>query len=377
MQLLRKSSGCSDSVRDCFITYVTTKVVKQTEDFKVRYTKEAKPRRILLPLSLGVSSVTLLHLLNEQYARQRQKTTRTGFELLVLLIIDHAIDPEDSDTRQTYKRVKARFPSHEYALLSTHEIFRYHSNLGEIISPDLYVKPAQGEFDSNSTDPEEKLVAFLSSISSASSKDDLLRILRLRLIVAYAKEKSCECIVWGDSTTRLAEKTLSETAKGRGFSLPWQTGDGRSPYGIEFKFPMRGLLRKEIVLFSTLTSPTLTNLIIDESKAPSSSVSSKELTIDALMGRYFASVENNYPSIVTNVVRTANRLQAPEPSISNEPCEMCGMPHEAELGISLDKLGQPPDSLSDSPPGIATGSASRRSYCHGCSISLLNIDRRK
>ena len=352
----------SDGDRDCFVAYVTTKIVKQTEDFKVRYTTVAQPRKVLLPLSLGLSSLALLNLLDEHYSRQLQKANRTGFELLVLCITDNSSDP-----RLAVQAVSERFSSHTYKLIPLHDIFRYHPNLHELVSTDERREHSPDASSLEAMTPEEKLAVFLSSFPSASSKGDLISILRLRLIVALAKENGCDCITWGDSTTRLAEETLSATAKGRGFSVPWQTGDGQSPYGIEFKFPMRSLLRKEIVQYSRLTSPALTSLVVDESQAPSTSVSSKDLTIDALMGRYFASVENNYPSIVANVVRTANRLEAPRFSSVKEPCDMCGMPFEVRTNSSNGETDQGPEPLMDA---IANGVLTKR-FCHGCSTSLL------
>ena len=316
--------------------------------------------------------MTLLYLLDQLFSRQQQKTTRTGFELLVLLITDTLNDALESQ-QQALEKVKARFPSHKYELLPLHDVFRYLSNLEDIFPLGLRSEPAPKASDLNPLPLEQKLISFLSSVLSTSSRDDLLQTLRLRLVVSYAKENGCDCIVWGDSTTRLAEKTLSETAKGRGFSMPWQTGDGMSPYGVEFKFPMRGLLRKEIALHSTLVSPPLTNLIANEPAIPSNPVSSKNLTIDALMGRYFASVESNYPSIVTNVVRTASRLEAPGSSTLSELCDMCGMPFEVEHGIAADGTNHSSQSLANA----ATGGISREDYCHGCLTTLLDTDRRK
>ena len=365
--LVLSFSVFSDGVRDCFIAYVTTKVVKQAEDFKARYTKDAQPRKVLLPLSLGPSSLSLLHLLGEHYSRQLQKTNRIGFKLHVLHIAD-----DGSNVRQAFEGVRERFPSHTYGLLPLHGIFHYHPNLNDIFSTDPCSKHTQDMPTSGSIAPAEKLAACLSSIPSASSKEDILRILRLRLIVAYAKENGCDCITWGDSITRLAEKTLAETAKGRGISMPWQIGEGQSPYGIEFKFPMRGLLRREIIQYSCLTSPALTPLIVDEPQTPSASISSKDVTLDALMGRYFASVEKNYPSIVTNVVRTANRLEAPQSFSLGGPCEMCGIPFELRINDDLSENGQGINSPKDA---MANGGSTKR-FCHGCSTSLLVYDRR-
>ncbi|KAI4124467.1 MAG: hypothetical protein LQ338_004785 [Usnochroma carphineum] len=128
----------------------------------------------------------------------------------------------------------------------------------------------------------------------------MIGILRSRLITSLAKELRCSSILYGDSTTRLAERTLSATAKGRGAAIPGLTSDGQSPHGIKIVYPMRELLRKEIAAYATMTDPPLTPLILED-RSRGTVASSKNSTIEELMGQYFESVEQNYPSIVANV----------------------------------------------------------------------------
>ncbi|ELR05141.1 hypothetical protein GMDG_07183 [Pseudogymnoascus destructans 20631-21] len=95
------------------------------------------------------------------------------------------------------------------------------------------------------------------------------------------------------STTRLADKTLTETPKGQGFSLPWQVSDGTSPFGdnLSFNYPMRDLLKKELVAFTKLTSPRLADIVLPVNTKSALSTSSKTTTIDDLMTQYFESVD--------------------------------------------------------------------------------------
>ena len=77
----------------------------------------------------------------------------------------------------------------------------------------------------------EAMRALLSALPSPTSREDMAGIVRTRLIVAIAKREGCTGVLWGDTTTRLADKIMTEAAKGRGFSLPWQISDTMSPYG--------------------------------------------------------------------------------------------------------------------------------------------------
>ena len=44
------------------------------------------------------------------------------------------------------------------------------------------------------------------------------------------------------------------------------------------------------------------------------------------MTQYFESVEENYPSIVANVVRTGSKLEMPKQIGDDDACGLCGIP---------------------------------------------------
>ncbi|KAL8860709.1 MAG: hypothetical protein Q9178_002739 [Gyalolechia marmorata] len=197
----------------------------------------------------------------------------------------------------------------------------------------------------------------------------MIGILRSQLINAFAKEICCDSILYGDSTTRLAERTLSEAAKGRGGAIPWLTADGQSPSGVKTVYPMRDLLRKEITAYTVSTIPPLTPFLIENTAERDPSASSKNTTIEDLMGQYFQSVEQNYPSIVANVVRTSGRLVAPSPMGQDEAvCQICRLPL-IEGAKGLHWSGE-----QDDPADIArvTGRRDTSTLCYGCARSTLN-----
>jgi cytoplasmic tRNA 2-thiolation protein 2 len=310
--------------RDCFMNYVGSKVVKRMDSFKVRSVLRTKQRGLLLPLSLGLSSMTLLHVLDQQLRIQKERTSRTGYELHVLFVDDSMLESQNA-ALTSLALAQERYPLHTYTAAPLSDVYEYayKSENGRSLPIEDLVEHAD---HLSSHTRSERLSTHLTSFPSATSKADMIGILRTRLIVGFAKKMDCESILWGDSTTRLAEKTLAETAKGRGFSIPWQTADGLSPYGINFAFPMRDLLRKEIVTYSSLANPPLAARLVEPANSAQALASSKDTTIDDLMTQYFESVEQNYPSIVANVVRTSGRLQAPLPSRNSASCSICGLP---------------------------------------------------
>ncbi|MCJ1376974.1 cytoplasmic tRNA 2-thiolation protein 2 [Xylographa soralifera] len=339
------------------------------DGYKVRSLTKEKPRKILLSLSLGVSSVTLLYLLDQQLRIQKERTSQAGYELHVLHIKEEeSIGASKENISRSVDLLKTRFPQHKYTAISLEEVYHYPPSFGDgALSATTTVVQPSGL--SASSIPRECLRTSLALLPSPSARADMIHILRTRLVVGFAKDTGCESIIWGDSTTRLAERILAETAKGRGSSIPWLTTDGLSPHGINFIFPMRDMLRKEIIMYSTLTSPPLGELIVETPRFQSSSVSSKDVTIDHLMSQYFESVELNYPSIVANVVRTSGKLKSATTSSPSFLCRICSLP-VANGTQGLHAWGGDQENTTKASNAISTENAASEITCYGCSRSI-------
>jgi cytoplasmic tRNA 2-thiolation protein 2 len=336
---------------------VHTKAIKRLESFRVNFAASPdQQRKILLPLSHGVSSTTLLHILDLHLNTQRSKTNRTGFSISVLVIDEGSQNPAAAERLH---KIRERYANHEYASLPLHDVFR-------LLPDDASLRDLiPGLQNQEATTTQEQLASMIASLTSATARADVLSTLRTRLIVEFAKQSGCESILWGDSTTRLAEKTLAETAKGRGFSLPWQVSDGKSPFDINFHYPLRDVLKKELFSYVDLAEPALASLVYEPlSGATQASMSSKNTTIDDLMKQYFESVEENFPSIVSNVVRTTGKLEIPAGATSNPRCSLCGMPvPDGRFGIH-GWGGDQHDGVDDA-SAVSSGS-----LCYGCTRSM-------
>jgi cytoplasmic tRNA 2-thiolation protein 2 len=316
------------------------------------------PRRLLFPLSFGPSSASLLHILDQHLQSQYDRMKRTSYELSVVHINVY-VDPVDrTDADEMLEKYKTRYPRHNYSSI----------NLEEALALDgIDWNALDLEHSASGAPSSERLQKLLGSMSSATSRSDIVSTLLSRLLVDVARRNGCEGALFGDSTTRLAEKTLTETAKGRGFSLPWQISDGASPYGMTYYYPLRDVLKKEIIAFSSLTSPSLKDLIVHREPTAQVSASSKLTTIDDLMAQYFESVEENFPSIVANVVRTTSKLK----SLSDDDtkaCGLCGLP----VANGTDGIhGWGGDQNSDSRPSEDGKNGNHHGIlCYGCSRSI-------
>jgi len=66
---------------------VATKVSKRIETNKLRGAFKETPKTLLLPVSLGVSSVSLIWVLNQQLASQHERNGKALFKLHVLSLL--------------------------------------------------------------------------------------------------------------------------------------------------------------------------------------------------------------------------------------------------------------------------------------------------
>lgn len=279
---------------------------------------------------------------------------RVAYELQVVhidLSVDSTDIPKSNDLLKEYE---SRFPRHKYSYLRLDEALQLNGIDWDALGV-LKSNPYPAEVTN-----KRSLQEIVGSISTATSRADIISTLLTRLLVDVAKRNNCEAILFGDSTTRLAERTLTETAKGRGFSLPWQVSDGRSPYGVVFNYPLRDLLKKELVTFTHLSTTLLAEVVVYPPTSSQVSASAKTTTIDDLMAHYFASVEQNYPSIVANVVRTSSKLNAATPNAPS--CGFCGLPvEEGTSGIS---------GWGGDQEELAQEKNQENVLCYGCSRSM-------
>lgn len=339
------------NVSECFIQYVGAKVTKRLEFVRVRHAPTAgEGRQLLVPMSFGMSSIVLLHILSHLHEHQIARTKRAGFTLHVVHVCD------DVSTRNTADKslhiLSERYPGHTYSTIDLS------SALSTTGMQHIDIPQPIGESDL-------ALESLLNSLASPTARADMIITLRRQALVQKAKDTGCEHIIWSDCTTKLAAKVLAETAKGRGFSVPWQVSDGMTPFGVNFTYPLRDMMEGELESYAEALTPSLTPLV-EEGTGGSVPVATKNQTIDSLMQEYFTTTEMNYPNIVTNVVRTANKLEAPSSTSAPQACRLCKMPvPDSAFGL-LGWGGYPKE---DEPSAQALSASN--DLCYGCTRSML------
>lgn len=369
----------------CYHRFVNVKTAKRLEKLAAEIgAAPTRTKRILVGLSLGTSSAALVDVLSDMLRGQLQKRPSASFDAVVVHVEDDTGSDEQSPSPSPSQELLDR-----YARRYPHSVFQRVplSTALELDAIDwaaLSLTSRQEDADDTTTTAEPapaRLRALLARLPSPTSRADVRRLLVRHVLLAAAAREGCRALVLGGSTTALAEVTLAETAKGRGFSLPWMVGDGpvvvRRPGGgggggarsggreedfaatgggvaaeadgeskgteaaaaattrLSVYHPNRELFRGELERYAALVEPPLTELTAPAGEASgrgpgAAVVSHRDISIDEVMTRYFAEVEQNYPSIVANVVRTTAKLN--RPGDEGEVC--CGL-----CGMGLDELG--------------------------------------
>lgn len=342
--------------KECFLKYVGNKLTKKLEMNKIRGGFHEAQKTLLLPVNFDLSSICLLHALDEQLQKRLDSGRHTGYTLHVLCI-DESCIREDQSIQDFLPLLKDRFPNCMFSVISLADGFSYGIDL-DSLAFEPGSKAAHDEVDET-----QKLRSKITSLPSASSKADVVGILRRRLVAAFARQNGSSSILYSDSSTKLAERTLSETAKGRGGALPWLTSDNSVMDGVPCSYPLRDLLQKELVLYADIVFPSLAPMILPADSGPQI-ISSKSMTIDGLMSSYFESLEESFPSIVANVVRTSSKL-APRSDVECEQaCDLCKLPID---NSRWDGEQRSPTSIT---PSGARETQRPMHHCSGCARTL-------
>ncbi|EGR53000.1 uncharacterized protein TRIREDRAFT_54722 [Trichoderma reesei QM6a] len=345
---------------------------------ETRTSSRPEPRRYVAGLSFGPSSTVLTQILDKQAKYHASRKGSSPFEPLVVHIdtdlSNSSSSAADAPAQRLLAKYRERFPNVSFECVHLSKVLAL-KTIDWTALP-IAASAAAGENDT------ERLRHFFDALPSVTSRADCLRLFIRHLLLGVAMERSYSALLLGHSTTALASLTLSEVANGRGFAVPWQINDGaftvctyggRSADGdgagaqdqddgkVQFPvyYPLREILKAEVVTYLG-TTPSVRDLVPADNSSSSSVVSHKDQSIEEVMARYFEGVEGPYSGIVTNVVRTAGKLDR---LVSSRYCRLCG--------ITLDEEGDSTwaGELGDDPAEGAGGSDAGK-LCYGCKRSL-------
>ncbi|KAJ2005898.1 Cytoplasmic tRNA 2-thiolation protein 2 [Coemansia thaxteri] len=200
------------------------------------------------------------------------------------------------------------------------------------------------------TPGRERLRALFAGLGSATDREDMLDILKTFLLTRLARQAQCELLLMGDSGTRIAAKLVSLTSRGRGFSLPLEIGaESRLAGGVTVYRPMRDYIMKEIAFFNLWTKQRSVVVPTFTTGAPTTA------SIDRLTEAFVVGLDRDFPSTVSTVCRTVQKLELREDALDALPCIVCNLPAEPNAQVWRNRL-----TVSEAPnaqPALSNASA--------------------
>ncbi|XP_022084114.1 cytoplasmic tRNA 2-thiolation protein 2-like [Acanthaster planci] len=181
------------------------------------------------------------------------------------------------------------------------------------------------------TDCTQECKDLLASVTSLTAKQDLVSNLRHRLLIHKARQLGYHKVAVGDSGTRLSSGILSSLAKGKGAAIPVAMAfvDDRCS-DVTFLRPMREFTSKEIAVYNALFN-------VDSLFQPTlSTMAGEYASIDTLTETFVNDLQTNFPSTVSTVFRTGEKMCSAE---SDDPeavkrCSLCMSVLDTAVGKS-------------------------------------------
>ncbi|KAK1640230.1 hypothetical protein BDP81DRAFT_390959 [Colletotrichum phormii] len=373
---VRKDPLCETCYEQHIVQRVVKRLAQPYRDVKDKLASTPDVRaKYLLGLSLGPSSASLVQVLDKNLQGLKEKNLRVAYEVHAVHIdtdlSNTAADAPASSASLLFEKYKDQFPNLSMQIVPLGDALK-------LDTIDWSVLPALQP----GLAPAQQLRALLEALPSVTSRVDIMRLLVRNLLLSLAVERECHALLLGCTTTALAELTLAETAKGRGFAVPWQVADGPVPVttfprageekitedeeGVQgaektmlpVYYLLRDVFRREVITYAGLI-PSLKDLAQEAGPSSNAVVSHKELSIEDVMARYFEEVEESYPSVVANVVRTSGKLTRES---DGDACAVCGMDVDAQ-GDARWK-GEIGEDIDDSRKRTAG------KLCYGCERSI-------
>uniref|UniRef100_A0AAQ5Z206 Cytoplasmic tRNA 2-thiolation protein 2 n=1 Tax=Amphiprion ocellaris TaxID=80972 RepID=A0AAQ5Z206_AMPOC len=148
------------------------------------------------------------------------------------------------------------------------------------------------------------LQQLIGSAKTLTAREDLLNTLRQHLLVYTARTEGYSKLMLGDNCTRLAIKLLTSISLGRGAQLAQDTGFSDSRYGdIIAVRPMRDYSAKEIAHYNHMFDVPSVLIPSLETKT------SEKASIRGLTESFVTKLQTDFPSTVSTIYRTSEKLQ--------------------------------------------------------------------
>lgn len=364
----------------------------QGDRYKVRYGDlDAKygPQRVLLALSLGSSSLVLVDVMASLLEEQmKAHKGRCAFEI-VLLNMDETASKELLKPPKEALLLLVR----KYDAPITYKIL----NLDSYILPDdvLHSVAVNEHFsvfkERLETRSRVTVAEILALCPNKSSSEDLLSVIHDELILRTAYVEQCETILYGHNMTRLANEVILLTVKGRGLAIHSAIADRTVTFRdreIHLLYPLREVLFAETQAYAKIADLEQFQAI---STRPVTKII-KNMTVRELTSQYFHTLDaTGYASTASTVVKTGEKLGAPDVGSEAPECEICGTPIHSnpqqwlrqitvneQAPLETQEEHEYAEEYHSSRSGIQEAfSGAHSAVCYGCTVSLGGVAAKK
>lgn len=349
----RKEPFC----KDCFIKFVSLKQRKRMmgddyyrDCFKVVYNKNREVTgngKILIAFDFNTSSLVALDVVCDVLREQNmQHRGKVGFSLDLVTLY------RDQEEFEVYKQCWDKILSNErfsdivpdkvnLHLLDVNTFYS-HNELRQIVLHNVDFS-SMGITFQLPEDDQYTVKTLLDSCPNRNTRNDFWLSITQHVIKKFAYQQKHQVIIWCHSMTKMADQIIGLVVKGRGAqianSLDSESFDDN--YGHTFKnlYPLKDILLSEIDAYciiagfeKLLNDYVLNDLLMlgrdevaAEKKKNSNTRLVKNMTINELARKYFDDMENEYSNIIATVMRTGDKLKAPQhgETENQAKCSVC------------------------------------------------------
>lgn len=308
--------------KDCFAVYFTHR-------FRATVGKSKAVRngeKVLIAFSGGHSSCVMLHLVKEGLGEGVHQKLR--YVPGVIFVDENVcLNQDETEYKTQLEGIKTWLKNSSFPAYMTNleEVMSESTPAVKLISGDQSPDNAgdsRGNLGNSDSDLRERFRQLFSNTSSLTTKEDLIQLLRLKLLKQVAKQLGYTKIMLGDSGTRLAMVLLGDLAKGRGGTVYQDMSflDGRDE-DVSIIRPMREFFSKEVAAFSHQCR--LQPVFIPRVSTKASRLAS----INTLTEDFVNGLQSSFPSTVSTVLKTGEKLTSDECNgEDNSVCVLCKSP---------------------------------------------------
>ncbi|KAH3773045.1 hypothetical protein DPMN_174394 [Dreissena polymorpha] len=356
-RLLRVCAVCLKEFLGCFQVYVTHKF--RAAIGKTKLVRDGE--KVLVGISGGPSSCALLHLIQEGLSQRAHKKLRFKPGLIFIdegQVVGQSLEEHKVTLTRIHSLLRqSGFPYHLCQLADSLDLERVktlnacqsnHSAVNKINQSAMDINtcsnPVEGDKgdveisgqDENCCDliemnreAEKLFAAQLGSIRSISGKEDFVRALRHRLLLEFARQHGYSKVMLGNTGSQLAVRLLTDISTGRGMQAALETAFAdRRNTDMMFLRPLRDFSSKEIAMYNNLHRlecvfiPSLTTM------------GDVGASIEHLTEAFVTGLQAEYPSTVSNIMRTGEKLDSSSAVDLESHCALCQGPLDTDVGMS-------------------------------------------